>query len=106
MGFLKDLLTAVEAQGLQGVSFVRASAAGSGAAATSTTPNGSLSNAGACMGDGSAGAGHVDEEPGCEDDEAEPAYLDDEEDDELLTSYEASSPTGGMSNGFRGPLGA
>lgn len=97
-GFLADLLTAVRAQGLEGVSLVSAANAGSvDAPSTTSEINGCGSPATAAFGSSAVIDGDHDDD----DDEGEPAYLDDDEDEVVLGGgYNSPCGLGG------GPLGA
>lgn len=96
-GFLADLLTAVRAQGLEGVTLVSAANAGSVDATSALSDNnGCGAPAAAAFGSSVVIDGDHD------DDEGEPAYLDDDE-DEVVLGGDYSGPSGGLGGG---PLGA
>jgi len=91
-GFLADLLTAVRAQGLEGVSLVSAANAGGVDAPSVTSDN---------NGCGAPASSVVIDGDHDDDDEGEPAYLDDDEDEVVLGGdYSGPDGLGG------GPIGA
>ncbi|CAK0890101.1 unnamed protein product [Prorocentrum cordatum] len=79
-GFLADVLVAIRAQGIEGVSLV--SAGGPGAGAGTAAPAGPSGGRGRDAPEPPAAAPESEEDP----DEGEPGYLDDDEEDEVVMS--------------------